>query len=74
LDMPIVTLYNWVRRGWVKARQQPQPPRHWIIWANASEFERLKTHRQSPPGQIQRQRWQGEVPAITIPPTATDPS
>lgn len=74
LDMPIVTLYNWVRRGWVKARQQPQPPRHWIIWADASEFERLKTHRQSPPGQIQRQRWQGEVPAITIPPTATDPS
>ncbi len=74
LDMPIVTLYNWVRRGWVKARQQPQPPRHWIIWADASEFERLKTYRQYPPGQIQRQRWQGEVPPITMPPTETAPS
>jgi DNA invertase Pin-like site-specific DNA recombinase len=69
LEMPEVTLYNWVRRGWVRARQQPQPPHHWIIWADASEYERLKTYRQYPPGQIQRQRWQGEVPAITIPPT-----
>jgi hypothetical protein len=74
LDMPMVTLYNWVRREWVKARQQPQPPRHWIIWADTSEFERLKTYRQYPPGQIQRQHWQGEVPVITIPPTETAPS
>ena len=69
LEMPEVTLYNWVRRGWVRARQQSQPPHHWIIWSDASEYERLKTYRQYPPGQIQRQRWQGEVPAITIPPT-----
>jgi hypothetical protein len=72
LEMPSVTLYSWVRRGWVNARQQLKPPRHWIIWADAAELERLKTYRQYPPGQIQRQRWQGEVPPITIPPTTTD--
>lgn len=74
LDMPIVTLYNWVRRGWVKARQQPDSPYHWMIWADPAELERLRTHRQSPPGEIQRQRWQGKVPAITIPPTEVAPS
>jgi hypothetical protein len=74
LVMPEVTLYNWVRRGWVKARQQPQAPRHWIIWADAIEVERLKTHRQNPAGEIQRQRWRGQVPTITIPPTEGHPS
>jgi DNA invertase Pin-like site-specific DNA recombinase len=68
LQMPTVTLYNWVRRGWVKARQQSEFPRHWIIWADEAELERLKTHRQQPPGEILRQRWQGEVPVIAIPP------
>jgi len=74
LEMPVVTLYNWVRRGWVQARQQPHSPHQWIIWADAAELERLKTHRQCPPGEIQRQRWQGKVPEITIPPTEVDPS
>lgn len=68
LEMPSVTLYNWVQRGWVKARQQPESPKCWIIWADEMELERLRTHRQQPSGAILRQRWQGEVPAITIPP------
>lgn len=68
LQMPTVTLYNWVRRGWVKARQQSEFPKQWIIWADEVELERLKTHRQQPTGAILRQRWQGEVPVIAIPP------
>lgn len=68
LEMPTVTLYNWVRRGWVKARQQPTAPKHWIIWADDVELERLRTHRQRPAGEILRQRWKGEVPTIAIPP------
>ena len=68
LKMPTVTLYNWVRRGWVKARQQPAPPKCWIIWADEAELERLRTHRQRPAGEVLQQRWQGEVPTITIPP------
>lgn len=68
LEMPAVTLYNWVQRGWVKARQQTVPPKHWIIWADEAELERLRTHRQRPVGEILQQRWKGEVPTIAIPP------
>ncbi len=68
LEMPTPTLYNWVQRGWVKARQQTEPPKHWIIWADEAELERLRTHRQRPVGEILQQRWKGEVPTIAIPP------
>ena len=64
LDMPTMTLYNWVQRGWVKAKQQAEPPKHWIIWADEAELERLRTHRQCPNGEILRQRWKGETPSI----------
>jgi DNA invertase Pin-like site-specific DNA recombinase len=66
LEMPTTTLYNWVQRGWVKARQQPEPPQQWIIWADEAELERLRTHRQRPAGEILQQRWKGEVPTIAI--------
>ncbi|TVQ06014.1 MAG: recombinase family protein [Leptolyngbya sp. DLM2.Bin27] len=68
LDMPTTTLYNWVQRGWVKARQQAEPPKHWIIWADEAELKRLSTHRQRPNGDILKQRWQGETPSIACPP------
>ena len=71
LQMPTITLYNWVRRGWVKARQQPEFPKHWIIWADEPELERLRTHRQQPPGAILRQRWRGEVLEITCCPDSS---
>ena len=68
LEMPVPTLYNWVQRGWVKARQQSEPSKHWIIWADKAELKRLRTHRQRPAGEILQQRWKGEVPTIAIPP------
>jgi hypothetical protein len=64
LKMPAITLYNWVQRGWVNARQQADYPHHWIIWADDTEVKRLQTHRQRPQGEVLRQRWQGEVPPI----------
>jgi len=57
LEMPEITLYNWVKRGWVKARKQDNPPHCWIIWANETEIERLKQLRQRPAGYATRQRW-----------------
>ncbi|TBR56859.1 recombinase family protein [Westiellopsis prolifica IICB1] len=57
IGMPNITLYNWVKRGWVKARQQEQPPRHWIIWADAAEVERLRQRRLLPLGYATRQKW-----------------
>lgn len=68
LEMPEVTLYNWVKRGWVNARQVPEPPKHWVVWADRAELERLRAHRQRPAGEVLRLRWQGEVLDITVPP------
>ena len=62
--MPTITLYSWVQRGWVKARQQPQPQGRWIVWADAAEVERLKECRQRSLSFEQRQNWLGEVSPI----------
>ena len=72
LKMPEMTLYNWVRRGWVKARRQTDSPHYWIIWADETELERLRSHRQRPAGEVLRQRWKGEIPAIAICPQNTE--
>jgi DNA invertase Pin-like site-specific DNA recombinase len=42
VGMPKVTLYGWIRRGWVRARQQRERPRRWIVWADEKEVERLR--------------------------------
>ena len=68
LKMPEVTLYNWVRRGWVNARQQPDPPKHWIVWADDAELERLRKHRKRPAGEVLRLHWKGGTSDITTPP------
>lgn len=70
LGMPSITLYNWVRRGWVQAKQHPGS-HQWIIWADETELERLKRHRQQSLGHILHQRWQGNVPEIAV---TTEPS
>lgn len=61
IGMPEVTLYRWLRRGWVKGRQQQQPPRRWIVWADEAEVERLRQLHQRPQGYYTRQLWVGEV-------------
>lgn len=48
LDMPWVTLYNWLRRGWVQGWKQPEPPHHWILQADATELSRLRALRRAP--------------------------
>jgi DNA invertase Pin-like site-specific DNA recombinase len=42
LGLPQPTLYSWMRRGWVHARQLPGPQGHWILWADADELQRLR--------------------------------
>lgn len=68
LEMPEVTLYNWVKRGWINARQLPEPPKHWVVWADEAELERLRAHRERPAGEVRRLLWKREVLDITIPP------
>jgi hypothetical protein len=46
LDMPQPTLYTWIRRGWVVARQLPGTRGRWVIQANQTELKRLRELRQ----------------------------
>lgn len=45
LDMPVVTLYAWLRRGWIQGRQQNDPRRTWMVDADPAELSRLRALR-----------------------------
>jgi Recombinase zinc beta ribbon domain len=47
LAMPEPTLYSWLRKGHVKARRD-QGSGQWVMWADASELQRLHRLRQAP--------------------------
>src|SRR5262250_2619579 len=54
LEIPPPTLYKWLRKGYLRARQA----RHvsapvWLIWADTNELERLRALRRAP----RPQRW-----------------
>jgi hypothetical protein len=57
LRMPPATLENWIRHGWVQARQQEQPPHRWIVWADAAELKRLRSFRARPIADEVRRKW-----------------
>ena len=48
LNLPSPTLYSWMRRGWVEARQLAGPAGRWILWADAEELTRLHKLRAAP--------------------------
>jgi hypothetical protein len=55
--MPAVTLYSWVRRGWVTAVRHQKPRVHWIIQADEREIERLRELHGRPQGYYTRRKW-----------------
>jgi len=57
VPMPVVTLYNWLQRGWLQARREEQAPQRWIICADANELERLRELHRRPPGYYTRRLW-----------------
>lgn len=59
LQMPSVTLYLWLKHGWVKARRSEQG--RWILWADADELARLRKLRSLPPGYHTRRHWTGNL-------------
>ncbi|WP_405584579.1 hypothetical protein [Streptomyces sp. NBC_01190] len=67
LNMPIITLYGWMRRGWVTAvRKESHPPYRWILRADQAELDRLRQRRS--PGS------RAVVPSPTrLPPTEATP-
>ena len=57
LDMPAITLFGWIRRGWVRARQVGASGHtRWLVWADAHECERLRARRVAPGAGTDRQR------------------
>jgi hypothetical protein len=47
LDMPLVTLYGWLRRGWLSARRVHG---QWVVAADRDERLRLRLRRRDHPG------------------------
>lgn len=45
LEIPVETLYAWLRRGWVHAKQLDGKQGRWLVWAPRVEVERLKRLR-----------------------------
>jgi DNA invertase Pin-like site-specific DNA recombinase len=63
LGMPEATLYGWLRRGWLQARQQEEKvPYRWIVWADEAELGRLKRLRARPVGEHLHRLWVGGSP------------
>jgi hypothetical protein len=59
LGMPHVTLYLWMRRGWIKGRRSQQG--HWIVCADQEELKRLRQLRSLPRGYHTRRHWSGDA-------------
>jgi DNA invertase Pin-like site-specific DNA recombinase len=57
VGMPPVTLFNWIQRGWVTGRQEAQPPRRWILWADEAELEQLRERHRRPTSYYTRRQW-----------------
>jgi DNA invertase Pin-like site-specific DNA recombinase len=64
LGMPSITLFTWLRRGWVEGRKLPGGRLgRWVLWADARELDRLRRLRACPRG------WSDEPfpPELTTP-------
>lgn len=50
LNMPSITLYTWLRKGWAKGRKVPSenPFGQWLLWADDEELARLRALRTAP--------------------------
>jgi len=58
LGMPMISLYAWLRRGWVRARRIEEHPRQpWAISADAQELARLRALRVAPKLGWRSEKW-----------------
>ncbi|MGI5135188.1 recombinase family protein [Streptomyces sp. CA-106110] len=67
IGMPRVTLFGWITRGWVTARQLSNPRRSWVIHADPAEVERLCRRHQQSRGHQPRQAWLDHQQTTIIP-------
>lgn len=57
LAMPDITLYNWLRRGWVQGYRHSDDANRWVVWADEQELTRLRQKRAAPPGRFNHDHW-----------------
>jgi hypothetical protein len=57
LAIPAVTLFQWIRRDRLTARQLDGPQGRWIIWADAKELKRIQKLHALPRGYWGRKHW-----------------
>ena len=58
LGMPTISLYAWVRRGWVRARRIKEHPRQpWAVFADAQELAKLRALRVAPKLGWRSEKW-----------------
>ncbi|WP_190195106.1 recombinase family protein [Streptomyces minutiscleroticus] len=65
--IPRITLYGWIKRGWVTGRQLDEPRRPWIVQANPEELERLHRLHQQSRGRRSQQAWLDHQQTATLP-------
>lgn len=63
LEMPAITLYSWVRRGWVRVRYIPGTSRRLVVRADKAEVAALRERRNRPPGWYTRRNFLEEAAA-----------
>jgi hypothetical protein len=56
LGMPTASIYNWIYRGWIKARRGPGG-RNLIILADEQQLDELRERRNRPRSYYARARW-----------------
>jgi len=59
IGIPQITLYSWVRRGWVKSHFAGDMRKYLVVWADSDELKRIAEYRSKEPGHFTRQRWIG---------------
>lgn len=57
LEVSRTSLFSWIEHGLVRARKESGGIHRWIVWADASELERLRAYRHRDRGAEQRRRW-----------------
>lgn len=50
-------LFVWIQRGLMRARQEDRGLHRWIVWADATEMERLRAYHRRDRAAETRQRW-----------------
>ncbi len=73
IGMSRTTLAHWVTRGWARARQEAGGLKRWIVWADATEVERLRQHAQRSKEDEARQRWRAAVTTSPAPEVSPAP-